>query len=131
MKNTFDIIDNIINKKEQYSISPDDDFVPYMIQRWISMISPEMAYVINETSNTHFAAMQDKQMWNDYFLTTIPKIGRKKIKYLKKDKPKHSQDIKDLAQMMEISCRELCELLELTNEKIKKEKTVEVFRKTS
>lgn len=133
MKNTFEHINNLINKKEQYTITSDDDFVPYMIQRWISMVSPQVAFVLNETSNSQFSALTDKQMWHDYFLTVIPRLGYKKIKYLKKEKQEVSKDISEFASKNEISIREAKEILDILGDKntIKKDKTVEVYRKRS
>jgi 2-succinyl-5-enolpyruvyl-6-hydroxy-3-cyclohexene-1-carboxylate synthase len=131
MKTTFEHISNIINKKESYLLTEGEEFVPYMIQRWISMISPEMAYVVNETSNSISPAMQSKQMWHDYFLTVIPKIGYKKIEYIKKPKSAPSKDVSELARKLEISFREAQEIIELDASLLKKEKTVEVLKKKS
>lgn len=131
MKTTFEHISNIINKKEDYLIKDGDEFSPYMIQRWISMISPEMAYVVNELTNSISPAMQDKQMWHDYFLTVIPKIGYKKISYIKKPKSTPPKDVVDLARRLEISCREAQELINLDASILISDKSVEVLKKKS
>jgi hypothetical protein len=129
MKTQFEHIYNIINKKDDCQLVVGEDFVPYMVQRWISMISPEMAFVMNETSNAISPAMQDKQMWLDYFLTVVPKIGYKKISYLKKPKSAPNQDVSDLASLLQISCREAKEMIELDPKLKKQPKTVEVLKK--
>ncbi len=108
-----------------------EDFSPYMIQRWISMYSPEIAYFCNETFNSHYSAFMDKQMWHDGMMTLLPKIKSKQVKYFKKDKKKPSEDVLNLATRLEISHREAKEFLELNKEWGKKEKTVEVFKKSS
>lgn len=131
MKTTFEHIANIINTKEQITLNTADEFIPYMTQRWISMISPEIAYVLNETTNVSWGAMQDKQMWYDYFLTVVPKLGYKKLSYIKKTKSPPSADVTELARRLEISCREAKELIEFDKSLIKREKTVEVLKKSS
>ena len=129
---TFDYLNNVLYEKEfELLKNGQSEFVPFMIQRWASMVSPEMAYVVNETSNTYFSSMEDKQMWYDFFVGMYPKVPKTRISYMKKNKVKPSEDVKKLAQRLEISFREAEELVEIDQELNKKEKTVEVFKKSN
>jgi|TARA_R110000787_G_scaffold336_9_gene1298 hypothetical protein len=131
MKDTFGHLRNILQNKEQYTIKDGEDFVPFMIQRWCSMVSPELCFILNETINTHASAMEDKQMWHDGFLAMVPAVGYKRISYMKKAKKEHADDVKLLARRLEISCREAAVMVELDKDMNKKEKSVEVSRKRS
>jgi len=96
------------------------------------MSSPELAYVMNETINSIWVAMNnDKQMWYDAFLTLTPRISYKRIEYMKKDRKEPSKDVSDLARLYQVSCREIEEMLEIDPDLLGNEKTVEVYRKTS
>lgn len=129
--NMFEDIQNIINYKNNVIVKDGDNFVPYLMQRWISMISPEMAYVLNETINEVHWTMKSPQMWYDAFLTLVPKVGYQKISYIKKDKTPPEPDVKLYAQRMEISIKEAKDLMELDKTILNKEKSVEVHRKRS
>lgn len=139
MKSIFEHIDNIINLKIPYTIIEGEEFSPYILQRWISMISPEICNFINETSNSQYSVISDKQKFHDYLLSVIPKIGRKKIQYIKKEKQnsleQNKEDIiKEYAKRLEISYRELKSILELDPNFLSNRfnnKQIEIYKKSN
>lgn len=84
MKTLFDYIDNIQIKKQFEKLEPQNAFSAYMAQRWISMYSPEICFVLNETYNKQWAALSNPQMSYDYMICRIPKLKRKKVEYFKR-----------------------------------------------
>jgi hypothetical protein len=111
----FDYLNNILYDKEKELLEENNEFVPFLIQRWLSMHSPEVAYIVNETTNRYWAAMGDKQDWYNMLMTQLPRVKFKKLQYIKKPKETNNKDdelIKRLADNMEISQREVRLLLE-------------------
>ena len=131
MLTIFEHVKNILGKKERVTIKDSEDYSPYMIQRWASMVSPQICFVLNETINTFHLSMENKQMWNDAFLTFIPSVKYKKLNYIKKVKSEPSEDLVEYAKRNRISVREAKEIFELDPEINKKEKTVEVFKRAT
>ena len=112
--NIFDFLrDILVNKKGNLLNSPDqmNDFVPFMVQRWISMHSKEMALIMNSSSNILWRCMEDKNQWYHLFLGICPKTRFKKIQYLKKVKKETVKSKKDalvfLAKENQLSKREV------------------------
>jgi hypothetical protein len=111
----FDYLNNILYDKEKELLEENNEFVPFLIQRWLSMHSPEVAYILNETTNRYWAALGDKQDWYNMLMTQLPRVKFKKLQYIKKPKETNSKDdelVKRLADNMEISQREVRLLLE-------------------
>jgi hypothetical protein len=127
----FDYLNNILYDKEKELLEENNEFVPFLIQRWLSMHSPEVAYIVNETTNRYWAAMGDKQDWYNMLMTQLPRVKFKKLQYIKKPKETNNKDdelIKRLADNMEISQREVRLLLE--KESIdKKMFNVDIYKK--
>ena len=61
-------------------------FNQYMINRWTSMYSSEIASFINETSNKFWNLFDNKQSQYSYFYNLLPRLKYKKIQYIKKTK---------------------------------------------
>ena len=111
----FDYLNNILYDKEKELLEENNEFVPFLIQRWLSMHSPEVAYIVNETTNRYWAAMGDKQDWYNMLMTQLPRVKFKKLQYIKKPKETNNKDdelIKRLADNIEISQRDVRLLLE-------------------
>ena len=56
MLNIFEILNDIIVTKKGNlldNVEDEDQFLPYIVCRWLSMYSPEYAQIINETTNKH------------------------------------------------------------------------------
>lgn len=122
--NIFTFINDILYKKKGDLLNDGDAetvFVPYMMSRWTSMYSSSMAKLINQTFNRLWPAFDNKDMWYKAFVTVLPKSKFKKIAYIKKNKeaketkknsPERKLLIEYLAKNMEMSKREIKEILD-------------------
>lgn len=124
LKNTFDYINSILYKKELRlleDINFDQEFQPYLIQRWLSMYSPEICNILNETSNKQYGIFENKEMWFDYFDTIIPKMKYSRLEYIKKVNKKAKRNKEDdkiiefLAKNSELSQREIKQMVDEFN----------------
>lgn len=121
MINIFTFINDILYKKKGDLLNDSEAetiFVPYMISRWTSMYSGSMSKLINQTFNRIWPAFDNKDMWYKTFIVVLPKSRFKKIEYIKKNKevkksnPERKQLIEYLANNMEMSKREIIEILD-------------------
>jgi hypothetical protein len=117
----FDFLNDILfSKKKEAFKSVDDNkaFSPYLINRWISMYSPEMALVINNLGK-YISLFDNKIDLYNFFVAVIPKKSRKNISYIKKikDNVKAKKDEPDIVALLskkhEISKREIKEYLSI------------------
>ena len=113
----FDFIKDILyTKKGNLLEDPDNEqqFSSFMICRWMSMYSPDMAKIVNLTYNKLYPVYKSKGEWYQSLLAVIPQSKFKKINYCKK---KQKEDIKDddklkmklklLAKTYQMSIREV------------------------
>lgn len=121
----FELLNDILYKKKGDKLSNPDaeaEFQPYLVQRWLSMYSPDISQLINQTTNILYSAYENKQEWYKAFLTIIPPCRFKKISYIKKsiEQQKLNKDereyIKTLAAHYEISEREVKDYLQQRRE---------------
>lgn len=121
MSTIFDFLNDILfSKKKEAFKSVDDNkaFSPYLINRWISMYSPEMALVINDLGK-YISLFDNKIDLYNFFVAVIPKKSRKNISYIKKikDNVKAKKDEPDIVTLLskkhEISKREIKEYLSI------------------
>lgn len=125
----FDYLNKVLFKTkgpDTSNIQESEEFIPFMIQRWGSMHSPEIANLINETSNRHWPALSDKEMWFNYMHGIIPNCRFKRISYIKKkkdteEKAKNKDNVNKVANNLEISSREVNQYIEQFNLKIPNE----------
>ena len=120
--NIFDQLHDIISDKTN-KLSEDceleKEFVPFMVQRWLSFYSNSYAQLLNNSVNLLWRVFEDKQIWYKFFLGIIPKNRFRSIKYIKKDKEaKAKTKIDDgivfyLAERSELSKREIRQYLQL------------------
>tara|TARA_Y100000310_G_C20453318_1_gene701837 strand:- start:296 stop:700 length:405 start_codon:yes stop_codon:yes gene_type:complete len=111
----FDYINDILFlKKENLSDNIDDDAAcnPYLINRWVSMHSPECATVINSTVNWLYPIFDTKHEQYKFLVKILPKYRRSRIYYIKKQKaPKNivvqPETVELLARNLELSEREV------------------------
>ncbi len=116
----FDLLDKLLVSKKKIDINIGDETVhPYIINRWISMYSPQMATIINSTGNWLYSIFNDDT--NQYFnflQKFLPRLQNKRIFYIKKGKKdqennqEETDNIKLLAHNLELSEREIKLLLE-------------------
>lgn len=117
----FDHLYSILFTKKGDNLKNVDDestFLPFMVNRWVSMHSPAMAKIINDTTNRyskHFDLFS-KREYNAYYHSTLPQCRFKRIAYIKKSKKETDEDedkkVELIAKSQELSQREIRELVE-------------------
>lgn len=124
----FDYLNKVLYKTktpDTSNINESEEFVPYMVQRWSSMYSPEIANLINETSNRHWSTLSDKKDWFSYLHGVIPPCKFRRVSYIKKKKEEKTAsnkiNITKVASNLEISSREVSGYIEQFNLKIPNE----------
>lgn len=110
----FDYIKDITTHKK--GNLPLDEYVPFLINRWLSFVAPEICTALNSSVNS--LGNVDKEQHYKLLLKLYPKSKIPFIKYIKKIKEDEKQDkeknVSNLANNFEMSKREIKELLELT-----------------
>ena len=106
MNTIFDYINDVLFHKKGNKLDNIDDYGqynPYMINRWLSMYSPSVATIINETN---------------FLVKVMPKQKPYRIRYIKKvksEKDETSEVISFLSESLEISKREIRYYIESNN----------------
>lgn len=109
----FDILNDILFTKKGKLLQNIDDesaFNMYMINRWVSMYSPGMATIINNTTNRLHSTFNTKDDYYRFINKVLPKVKRKHIPYIKKvkrDTPEDDENLKIIAKRLELSQREI------------------------
>lgn len=96
---------------------PLDDYIPFLINRWLSFISPSACGAVNESVNS--LGNISKEHHYKLLLKLYPKSKVPFISYVKKvkeEKTKEDDKVETLASNMEMSKRETKLLLELTEQ---------------
>ena len=117
----FNFIDSVLfTKKKLNTINEGEtQFNLYMLNRWGSMYSSDVAYIINETSNKYGKLFQTKEEQYQFVLNMLPKVKKKRINYIKKTKEepkKEDNELALIAKAMEMSKRELEQNIKLLEE---------------
>ena len=111
MNTVFTHLNNIIHyKKDDKAIESDSSYNQYMINRWVSMYSPQMATIVNHTTNIYWPILTSKYDHHKFLLGVIPKSKIFRINYIKKRKQSKSDTdglVKQLAKELELSQREI------------------------
>tara|TARA_Y100000310_G_C20582804_1_gene763847 strand:+ start:373 stop:747 length:375 start_codon:yes stop_codon:yes gene_type:complete len=120
----FDFINDILFSKKGDKAENEDDelqFNGYLVNRWISMYSPSMAVIINNTTNWLYPIFETKKDYYNFLLKIVPKVNKKYIRYIKKIKDDNTHkdtgidnEVDLLAANLEISKREIQSYIELT-----------------
>ena len=118
----FDQLNDLVFTKQRKSmtnIDHENDYSSYMINRWISMYSPDMANIINNTANWMYTIFETKTDHYNFLHAIIPRSARKRINYIKKKKPDKEEEEEDhnielLARNLEISQREVRIMLDVS-----------------
>jgi hypothetical protein len=118
--NIFDYLNDILFTKRGNSLQNVDEesnFNMYMLNRWISMYSPNLAIVINSTTNWMHSVFETKQQYYQFVSKVLPKVNRKRIHYIKKTKKEPTEQQEDnnklMAKRLELSEREIKSYYEL------------------
>lgn len=91
--NIFDIIDGIAfskNKNIFTSAETEGEYQPYIVNRWLSMLDPIAARVINLTVNRRNKITDNPQDHYKMLMNVLPKFPKQRIYYIKKPKTKES-----------------------------------------
>jgi hypothetical protein len=99
----FDILSSILFTKKpiELNLENEKEFNLFMVNRWISMHSPEKAALINSTTNKWWSLFDTKQQQFDFLMHLLNKSKYKKIDYIKKVAKQKKAD--DEKQMLEKS----------------------------
>lgn len=113
----FNYIDSVLfNKKKLNTINEGEtQFNYYMVGRWCSMYSPDICEILNQTTNLYGKAFSTKQEQYEFLLNILPKVKKKRINYLKKNKEEKTQEnteAKNLSKALELSEREIKEYID-------------------
>lgn len=110
----FTYLSNILYKKNVpvfKNMDTEDSYNHYMMCRWLSMHSPRVATLINDTANWLYPVFDTKQDSYKLLHSIIPFQQFKKIHYIKKKKKdrqeSHDNITATIAKNMEISKREV------------------------
>ena len=108
----FSYIDSVLfSKKKLNTINEGEtQFNLYMLNRWCSMYSSDIAQILNETTNKYGKLFQTKQEQYDFILNMLPRVKKKRLNYIKKVKEetkKEDTELALIAKAMEMSKREL------------------------
>jgi hypothetical protein len=91
----FDYINSILFTKKKIELNCDEEsqFSLFMLNRWCSFYSKELANYVNQTTNTYAGLYNLKQEQYDLIYNTAPKLKFKRIEYIKKvKKDKEEED---------------------------------------
>lgn len=116
----FDYIKSILTSKKYITHNSEEEntFNFYMGCRWISMYSPMHAKIVNECCNKYAKIFTTKEDAYTFMFNIIPQSPYKKITYIKKakkDKEKEAENIDRIANTMELSQREILDLMSYEN----------------
>ncbi len=116
--NLFDYINSILYKSKlnEKIHSTNTEYNQYLINRWLSMYSPDVANVVNATVNVYGFVLEKHEHY-EFLLNLLNRCKSKKINYIKKSKSeKEEDDIEEFSQHYEISKREVKEMIDLLKE---------------
>ena len=103
----FDYLKDILVTKK--GTLPLDQYVPFLVNRWLSFINPTVSEAISLNLNTR-TLLENKEMHYKTAIAFFPKMKYcPKINYIKKVKEKEQDEdirVSVLAQNLEISKRE-------------------------
>ncbi len=111
----FDYLKDIIVTKR--GDLPLDNYVPFLVNRWLSFINPTVCSVINQVNQK--TLLEDKELHYKLVISLFPKMKYcPKINYIKKVKEDEQEEdvrIKIIAENFEISTREVKMLLSVVD----------------
>ena len=105
----------IVTKKEEQQL---DQYVPYLVTRWLSFINPTICSCLNIANRQIF--LESKELHYKFLISLFPKMKyTPRISYVKKVKQEKQEENKPvivLAEQLELSTKEIERLLELKEE---------------
>jgi hypothetical protein len=125
----FDYLNDILFKKKgihMTNIDEESSFNLYMVNRWITMYSTSIVDIINLTTNKYYSIFETNKEAYNFLIKITPKVKPRRIHYVKrisKSKQPSNIAIKQLANNLELSEREISYYITSNNiniERIKK-----------
>lgn len=90
--NIFDVIDGVaFSKKTDLLNSPEaeKEYSPFLVNRWLSMLDPDAAKIVNLTLNKTSKQFTVSEQYK-FLVNVLPKFRKQRIEYIKKPKSKES-----------------------------------------
>jgi hypothetical protein len=119
--NIFDIISDILFYKKKNcltTVDEEQEFSPYLVNRWLSMYSPLVVKHCNFI-NKYQGIFESKKSLYSLFMAIFPKMPYKKINYFKKTKEDKDSEknelINKISHNMELSTREIKQYISVLN----------------
>jgi len=114
----FDYISSILFTKKKISttIDAETEFVPFLVNRWLSMYSSPCAIIAN-TINRYLSTLNKLEIYN-LCVACFDRQPNKKINYFKRKKEElkeNNQAIPMLAKTYELSQREVTDYINTLN----------------
>lgn len=109
----FDILNSLLHTKKDLDLNVEDEqmFNMFMVNRWCSMYSKDVATIINSVTNQNIGGMFDTKREQFTFMQhLLPRVKFKRIGYIKKKKEaktEESENLQYLAKSRELSVREI------------------------
>lgn len=102
----FDVIKSVAFTKTKVELNTEFEavFSSFMLNRWLSFHSKEVALFVNETTN-HTVPGQTKADQYQYYHNILPKVKFKKISYIKKAKSVDTKAEKNITYTPEFSSK--------------------------
>lgn len=111
----FDVLNSILfsKKKIDLNIEEESTFNLFMVNRWLSMYSPDLTTIINSITNNGIGqVLETKTEQYSFLYYFLPRLKFKRISYIKKKKEKETDkeeadNLKIFAKNKELSQREI------------------------
>jgi hypothetical protein len=87
--NIFDIIDSVaFSKKKDIFNTPEaeKEYQPFLVNRWLSMLDPAAARIVNDTVNRMSHVFPTPQDQYNLLVNLLPTYPKQRINYIKKPK---------------------------------------------
>ena len=105
----------IVTKKEEEQL---DQYVPFLITRWLSFINPTICMCLNVANRQVF--LESKELHYKLLISLFPKMKyTPRINYVKKvkqEKHEENKQVRVLAEQFELSTKEIQRLLQAKEE---------------
>lgn len=113
--NFFDHLRNIFHTKKRYKLTISDEFVPYVVQRYLSFnLSDDDVLKLNDLVNCNNSLHKNRQNFYDLCLTIFPKTAIYRPLYIKSDKVEKNKKLENFekcAESLNLTRKQLKEYL--------------------
>jgi len=114
MRNSSDLAKDILCEKEFSELSPCDNFVSFLVQKYVSGVHPTYCNLVNDILNNKLHSWNDCQEIYDFLKCLIPKKNcRYKYFAIKHEEKEIKLELNSISSCLEIPVKQLKELLEI------------------